>query len=444
VVNDLKALMRENVAAPPPDHLDLDSLVGAGRRRVRSRRAAAAGAASLLVAGVMVTAAVAWPQGPNHAGTPAGPPVPNAPTMRLTDAGQAVEGRDYRVLASYTNHNLNRDNGQYFDGVTDDGLILFRDGPRNDLPRPRFALMNPATGEKDWLPDLHVGWTQTWPVDLGTDRLILVETAGSDSATPVAHVFDRTTRQWSTMEWPGLPRVDFFRAMVGPDDRLYIPVPATQGKPPEGGWPTGADGEAEDADAQGDAYHLWSASLTDSSDVRDEALSVGDIAFTDTSLVWTDRTNGDAGRVHVRNLSTGEEHAFDPDSGERCNLLSFGATDDRVVLGQYCGTYAGAVRDDRVQILTTDGDQVVTIQDSGIDSALAGSNGTGGQVTVTAYDGQGEGTYVYDLATERFLRLTDAMSSFSMGGPTPGGTFMWGTPVNNRHGATQWIGQLGS
>ena len=167
------------------------------------------------------------------------------------------------------------------------------------------------------------------------------------------------------------------RRRLGPDDRLYVFVPATQGQPPEGGWPTGPDGEADDADAEGDTYHLWSASLTDSSDVRDEALTVGDLAFTDTSMVWTDSTNGDAGLVHMRDLSTGEEHSFDPHAGERCNLLSFGATDDRVVLGQYCGTYAGGVRDDRVQILTTDGDQVVTLQDSGIEGAMAGSGGTG-------------------------------------------------------------------
>jgi hypothetical protein len=442
VVNDLKALMRENVAAPPPDHLDLDSVVGAGRRRVQGRRAAAAGAASLLVAGVVVTAAVVWPHGPHRAGEPAGPPAPDAPTLRLTDAQQAVEGRDYRALASYTNKNLDRDNGQYFDGVTDDGLILFRDGPRQDQPRPRFALQNPETDERDWLPSPHLGWTQTWPVDLGTDRLVLVDAGGSDRATPTARVFDRTTREWSTVSWPGLPQVDFFRAVVGPDGRLYVPVPATQGKPPEGGWPTGAGGEAEDADAEGDTFHLWSASLTDSSDVRDETLTVGDFAFTDNSLVWTDSTNGDAGLVHVRTLSTGEEHSFDPHAGERCNLLSFGATDDRVVLGQYCGTYAGGVRDDRVQILTTDGDQVVTLQDSGLDGALAGSGGSGNQVVVSAYDRGVSGTYVYDLDTERFLRLSDGASGWATGGPTPDGSFMWNTPVNNGHGATQWLGQL--
>ena len=238
----------------------------------------------------------------------------------------------------------------------------------------------------------------------------------------VAHVFDRATRQWSSIEWPSLPRVEQPRAVLGPDDRLYVFVPATQGQPPEGGWPTGPDGEAEDADAEGDTYHLWSVSLTDSSDVRDEALTVGDLAFTDTSMVWTDSTNGDAGLVHVRDLSTGEEHSFDPHAGERCNLLSFGATDDRVVLGQYCGTYAGGVRDDRVQILTTDGDQVVTLQDSGIDGAVAGPGGTSDVVTVTAYEDDRSGTYVYDLGTDRFLRISDAVSSGVWAGRPPTGS----------------------
>jgi hypothetical protein len=159
-------------------------------------------------------------------------------------------------------------------------------------------------------------------------------------------------------------------------------------------------------------------------------------------MVWTDSTNGYAGLVHVRDLSTGEEHSFDPHSGERCNLLSFGATHDRVVLGQYCGTYDGGVRDDRMQILSTDGDQVVTLQASGIDGALAGAGGTGDVVIVRAYENGRSGTYVYDLDTERFLRISEAVSMWSLGGPTPDGQFLWDTPANNRHGATQWVGRL--
>jgi hypothetical protein len=443
VVNDLKELMRGNVAAPPPDHLDLDALLAAGRRRVRGRRSAVFGGAALALAGVIAGSAIGWPGGTDLAGTANRPPSPDAPTLDLADAVQGVEGRDFEVLASHTNENLDQDNGQYFDGVTDDGLILFRDGPRADQLYPRFALMDPATEEMDWLPDLHSAQQQTWAVELGTDRLVLVGSAGGGMKTElVAHVFDRANRQWNTIQWPSLPKLDFPSAVVGPDGRLYVSVPATKSKVPEGGWPTGPGGEAEDADADGDTYHLWSVSLTDESDVRDENLTVGDLVFTDSSMVWTDSTNGAAGLVHVRDLATGDEHSFDPHTGERCNLLSFGATDDRVMLSQYCGTYAGGVRDDRVQILTTDGDQVVTLQDSGIDGALAGAGGTGDVVTVSAYENGRSGNYVYDLDTNRFLKISDAVSSYGLGGPSPDGLFLWHTPVNHRHGATQLIGRL--
>ena len=445
MVNDLKELMRGNVAAPPPDHLDLDALMVAGRRRVRGRRSAVFGGAALVLAGVVAGSAIGWPEGTDQAATADRPPAPDAPTLNLGDAAQAVEGRDFEVLASYTNENLNRDNGQYFDGVTDDGLILFRDGPHSVENRTRLALMDPATDEKVWLPDPNLGEQQTWPVALGADRLILL---GSDpeasglKADLRAYVFDRQSWQWSTMAWPGLPKLEFPSGDVGPDGRLYVSVPATQGEPPPGGWPTGPDGEADDADAEGDTYHLWSVSLTDGSDVRDENLTVGSVAFTDSSMVWTDSTNGAAGMVHVRDLSSGEEHAFDPHAGEKCNLLSFGATDDRVVLGQYCGTYAGGVRDDRVQILTTDGDQVVTLQDSGMDGWLAGSRGTGELVTVDSYEEGRSGTYVYDLGTDRFLRITDGVSQWALGGTAPDGQFLWDTPTDHGDGATQWLGRL--
>jgi hypothetical protein len=444
VVNDLKQLLRENVADAPPDRVDVATLVAAGRRRSRTRRTALVGGAAVLAAGAVVASLAVAGLGGGHDIDPASnPPAPHAPTLRLSDAEQAVEGRDYDVLASYTNTNLESDNGQYLDGVTDDGLVLFRDGPRSDQLYPRFALLDPATGEKDWLPKLDIGQTQTWPVELGADRLVLAGTDGGLRGALSAYVFDRESRQWSGMKWPTLPDVGFPRTALGPDGRLYVSVPATQGKPPQGGWPVGSDGEADDADAQGDTYALWSVSLTDTSDVRDEGLNLGDLAFTDSSMVWTDSANGDAGMVHVRDLATGEETSFDPHTGDKCNLLGFGASGERIMMSQYCGTYAGEVRDDRVQILTTDGNQVATLQDSGVDGWLpAGSD----VVNVTVFGGNDDdrsGTYVYDLATDRFLRISDAISNWGLGGPTGNDQqFMWHTPVNNHHGATQWLGEL--
>lgn len=444
MVNDLRELLNDSVASPPHDNLDVDAVVTGGRRRVRRRRVAAISGSALATVALVVTGSLAWPGGQAPDLAAAGVPRPDAPTLRLADAVIAAEGTDYRVLASHTNDNLNRDNGQSFDGVTDDGLILFRDGPRIDQPSPRFALMDPDTGEKDWLPAPDIGQAQTWPLELGEDRLLLLGAAdeGGMKVRLVVHVFDRESREWSTMAWPDLPPVEHpFGAVVGHDDRLYVPVPATQGQPPEGGWPTGPDGEADDADAEGDTYRLWSASLTDASDVRDEALTVGSVAFTEHSMVWTDSTNGASGRVHVRNLETGEEHAFDPRSGENCNLLSFGAMDDRIVMGQYCGTYDDGVRDDRVQVLDTDGDQVVTLQGSGIEGTFA-SAAEGGLVTVTSYESDRAGTYVYDLDSERFLQITQSVSSWSTTGPTQAGQFLWNVPENRGRGMTQHLGEL--
>jgi hypothetical protein len=444
VVNDLKQLLRENVADAPADHVDVASLVAAGRRRTRTRRTALAGGTAVLAVGAVVATIAVGGLGGDHAAEPAvRPPAPEAPTLRLTDARPAVEGRDYDELASYTNHNLDHDNGQYLDGVTDDGLILFRDGPRSDQLYPRFALMDPGTDDKDWLPKLDIGQTQTWPVELSSHRLVLLgyDTEGTGSRSNLtAYVFDRDRRQWSGMKWPTLPAVSLPRGVLGPDGRLYVPVPATQGEPPEGGWPVGPDGEADDADAEGDTYELWSVSLTDMDDTRDEGLRVGDFAFTTSSMVWTDSTNGAAGLVHVRDLATGEEHSFDPHTGDKCNLLGFGAIGDRIMMSQYCGTYADEVRDDRVQILTSDGDQVATLQDSGVDGWLPPGSDV---VNVSVFGGDQGGTYAYDLATDRFLRISDAISNWGLGGPTGNARqFMWHTPVNNHHGATQHVGEL--
>ncbi|VXC32918.1 hypothetical protein [Nocardioides sp. AX2bis] len=442
MVNDLADLLRESAASAPDDRLDTDTLLAGGRRRVRRRRLGVVGGTALATAAVVAATSLLGAESPPPDLVAAGVPAPDAPTLRLADAVAATEGEDYRILASHTNENLNRDNGQYFDGVTDDGRLLFRDGPRLGQRFPRFALQDPATGEKDWLPDLEVE-AQTSAVELGTDRLVLLSgRGGMETTTLVAHSFDRTAREWTSTTWPDLPRVDaWFGAQVGPDGRLYVPVPATQGQPPEGGWPTSPDGDAEDADAEGDTYRLWSVSLTDPADVRDEELTVGSLAFTDDTMVWTDSTNGAAGQVHVRDLATGKESAFDPRSGERCNLLSFGAAGDKVVMGQYCGTYDGGVRDDRVQVLDTDGDQVTTLQGSGVEGSLTSVGGEG-IVTITSYERGGAGTYVYDLGTNELLRISDEVSSWATSGPTLDGQFLWNTPENGNAGMTQHLGQL--
>ena len=163
--------------------------------------------------------------------------------------------------------------------------------------------------------------------------------------------------------------------------------------------------------------------------------------------MWTDSSNGAAGRVHVRDLATGEDTSFDPRLGERCNLLGFDVAGGRIAMSQYCGTYDDGVRDDRVQVVTTDGEQVVTVQDNGVDGgALVGG---GDYLALTAYDRATGGTYVYDFDEGRLLRLSEGTSSWTVGtGPTPGDQLMWTEPAGRkvatfgRSGATVHLGEL--
>ncbi len=88
--------------------------------------------------------------------------------------------------------------------------------------------------------------------------------------------------------------------------------------------------------------------------------------------------------------------------------------------------------------MTTDGSPVVTVRDDGAE--LAGSTDAG--LVVRSYNQRRGGTFVFEYATGRWVRISQATSRFSMEAPWTGDLFIWDTPVNNGHGATQWLGQL--
>ena len=130
----------------------------------------------------------------------------------------------------------------------------------------------------------------------------------------VVIAFDRSTRTWSTTSWPDLPAGGLpAGGRSAPTAACTSPCPATAGQVPEGGWPTGPDGEADDADAQGDTSDLWSVSLDRS---RRRPRRGADASATSPSPTprWCGptRTNGDSGMVHVRDLATGEETLLRP------------------------------------------------------------------------------------------------------------------------------------
>lgn len=420
MVNDLKQLLHDNVTAPPPDHLDLAGVVSRGRSRVRVRRAA-------VVAGTVAAVAVLGAGGAALGGLFDGGPgpashrgqdAPVGPVVKLSESVPAVAGRDYRVVTSWTNENLDRANGQYLDGITDDGRVVLRDGPHGIHNEVRLVLLDQAMKDQDSLPPPPQSIQS--PVELGAERLVY-STARGGLTHPGVAILDRDTHTWRTMSWPGLPDRDYVQMQVGADDRLYVAF-------------------ADPAVGSGlEKFDLWSASLTDRSDVRDEHLVVGEFDLLGDELTWTSTHNAPNDGLHVRDLGTGQETDVDPMSGDRCNQLSLSRTPSYVVMYQYCGTHDG-VRDDRVQVVTPSGDPVVTIQGDGVELGYATDRG----VVVDTYARKGGGSYLYEFESGRLRRMTDAVSHFGLVSLFPDGSDYvgWHTPETNGHGATQWIGEV--
>jgi hypothetical protein len=427
MVNHLRDLLRESVVDAPRGDIDVASVLTAGRRRVRSRRTALLVGTAALVALVVGGGAALLGLGlgsdfdaANRSGQRQMEPV--GPVLSLADARRAREGTDYRVLAKHTNEDLDRAQGQYFAGVTDDDQVLFLDGPRALPQSTGIALMDPRTGEKKWLPG--APRRVEWPVELSAERLVFIRTLDDDVDPLQADVFDRVARTWSTIEWRALPiqgRIPVLgQVSSGPDDRFYV-----------GLFRPGDNGRSD----------LWSVSMSDPADVRNEHLVVGAFNVTGDLLTWTDGGDGNeapTGHVHVRNLASGQEASFDPRPGDRCSQQSLGRTKRYIVLGLNCGTLD--LQDDNwFQVFTADGDPVVTVRDDGIDEATVSDSA----VTLHASAaGELSGNYVYVFSSGRLLRVSDAVSRFGLGGWPSGDFLLWDTPVSDGHGATQWLGEL--
>jgi hypothetical protein len=60
---------------------------------------------------------------------------------------------------------------------------------------------------------------------------------------------------------------------------------------------------------------------------------------------------------------------------------------------------------------------------------------------VTSHEPGGAGTYIYDLDSGRFLRISEDVSSWSTSGPTPEGQLLWNTPENGGRGMSH-LGEL--
>lgn len=416
MVNELRELLRETAAHPPEGGVDVAEVLAGGRARVRRRSATVAGAgAATAVAGVVaVTALVAGP-GDGDAARVAGDPGsgnrPVGPVLTLADARPATPGDQLREVAALTNDDLDRANGTYLVGATPDGLLVEREGPRGLANDSLVTLVDPATGGRDVLPGGRQQVEDLLAAD--EDRLVFRgQRAQGDELAAV--VYDRADRSWSTVRWD-LPAEVAYAADVH-DGRLHVGV---------------------DTGGEIQRFDLWSLSLTDGDDVRDEGEVVGDFTVGPEGTAWTGTHNEPNDSLTVVDPD-GDRRTFDPRSGDRCNQLGMARVGEVVALSQYCGR-TGDVRDDRVQVLTDTGEPVVTIQDDGIELAGASDDG----VLVTAYGpGERAGTYFYELDSARLWRIGGDVGRFGSGwsGQRPGAWFSWSTAVNGGRGATQHVG----
>lgn len=108
-----------------------------------------------------------------------------------------------------------------------------------------------------------------------------------------------------------------------------------------------------------------------------------------------------------------------------------------IALSQYCGT-EGAVRDDRVQLVSTSGEPIVTLRGDGVE----GGSLTSRFATVMSHVPGAEGIYVYDLESGDFDQVAEGASRFGGSMHGHGDLLTWATPVNNRHGMKLWAVEL--
>ena len=381
--HDLSALVRDHVTSGEPPFPPPHGVLDRGRRRLRRRRSAAFATGGLAVT-LAVAAAATLPGG-------SGPDPASdglvGPVITLDDAQPATEGVDYRVLATRERGNGNGAS-QRFAGITDDGLAVVVDRSDTSGEPTRIGLLDPDGDHLEWLPG---GRQRVYePMALTEDRLVFRESHWSERRLAV-RVFDRTAGTWTTLRWPALPRAQSYGGAVH-DGRLYTKLYTDRGR---------------------HAMELWSVSLDDTSDVRDEGLDVDEFDITGDELTWVGSEAAADRPVHVRDLRTGDEHVVEPPMGDDCGIVQLERVGDSLLLSQGCGPVGDETR---LQVVTTAGDPVVTVRGDGAGANVA----DGGRVAVIS-GGEG-GPFVLDPATGELWKVGARMSWWTRGGPVPDGS----------------------
>ncbi len=403
-MNHLSDLLDDISSEAPIDHLDLDDVIGAARSRVRRRRVVAGIAAAAVVS---LTAAVVIPGDGGSEQAPAEPP--QVSVLTLDDAVEADASRDYRVLHQFMAHSTDQEmSGAFVRGVLPNGTVVlsrYENGPGGPT---EIVLVEPDGDRAVAAPAGVVNYLGA------TDNEIVF---GSDNrGLWVLGIADLRWRH--ILEHTDVSANQTVQPLTGSDGHVYIAASA---------W--------EDQEAR-TIYDVDLAAGRATEFVRG-----GDVAAYGGRVAWTDAYDAPVRTVTVQDQPGGST-SFDPNTGD-CVGKGIGITSQRVVLMTNCNDGAGDSEYTdvitRVDVFDLDGNPVVRITD---DDDAGPLRMTDRFLTLSTWSEEQEGTYTFDLETERFLRVTKEMSGLAGNETGVGSTVVWEERLDGETGATYVVAEM--
>ncbi len=400
-MNHLNDLLDDISADGPVDDLDLHAVIGAGRSRVRRRRAVAgvAGAAVLGLAAVVVLPGV---------GSEPGPATAQVRVLTFDDATPADPGRDYRVLAEYTARATGDTTiSDFVRGVLPDGTVVAARYPNGPDQPTVIALLGPERTR-----------TVEAPIDLVN---YLGATAGElvfGSQERGLWLLSIADLQWRhILEETDVSPNHTVQPLTGNDGHIYVA------------------GAAFDDEEVRTIYDVDLATGQATELVRG-----GDVAASGGTVAWTDAYGAPVQTVTLQDEAGGTS-SFDTHTGD-CVGVGLGITDQRVVLMTNCNEGAGDDESNdeitRVDVFDLEGNPVARITGDDMGPARMADR----YLTLTSFAGEHEGSYTYDLETERFLRVTEKMTGLSGNETGVGSTVVWEEQLVGESGARYIVAEM--
>lgn len=408
-MNDLGTLLHDAAHDSPADGFDVTAVVRAGRSRVRRRRAAV-GVAALTTVGLVAAVPVGLAR-LDRGGVPAPADSPGR-ALSLADAVAAEPGRDYTAVTTFRAGDGDRLTGEFVRGVLPDGRIVLQRYPDGGNEPSQVGIVDEGTTR--WADPKMLG---NYLGTGGTEVLF----SGALVHRPDFHADELLALDAETLTWR--------RVTSRMLDSNQHAQPMTA---PAGGAAFFGAGVTSEVRTQ-PLYRvdLGSGSVT-------KARVVGNSAQLGGSVVWTERFNTPNDTVTLDEPGRAPS-SFDPETGA-CAQKDIALTGTRIVLMLNCTASDPESTDvvDRIELFTHDGTKLWTLDAQELGPVRVGDR----FATITSWKQGEEGTYSYDLATDRFLRLTDSMSAFTGNETGAGNVVVWQRPVDGNRSAEYVVARM--